>query len=128
MKKYFLTGLFLFATIATLNAQPIDFTQTPKDLNGKPFILETGKPNATLSDICIYALTSLVQTDSNMNGQEKFKLYQLAEKIKDKKTVSLTAEEVTQLKDRVGKVFPPSVVGAVWKIIDPAEKAEEKKE
>jgi hypothetical protein len=54
-------------------------------------------------------------------GEDKFKLYALARKIHDNpQNVTLTAEEIVILKERIGKVWDAEVVGAAWRMLDPS--------
>lgn len=128
MKKI-MTSIILALATGTLAAQPIDFTQTIKGLDGKAIVPSVqnggdGKTPVTLSDVCVNALESQLQTDAQMSGQEKFKLDQLAHKIYNQKHVDLSIEEIALIKERVGKVSPTIVVGAVWGILDPPAKKE----
>ena len=74
----------------------------------------------TLSRVCVDALVA-VERNATPNGKISFERYQLAEKINDKKEVEVSAEEIVMLKDRVGIIFGPVVVGPAFKLLDGGE-------
>lgn len=101
----------------------IDFTQPVLDLDGKPMLRpEVNDPKKTtpitLTDIAVQALLSVTESDKNMTGAQKFDLAELAHKIYKNKTAALTIDERKLLKDRIGLVETPLVVGAVWPMLD----------
>lgn len=71
----------------------------------------------SLGRVCVDALVA-VERNSTPNGKTSFERYQLAEKINDKKEVDLEAEEIVELKDRVGAVFGPAIVGPAFKLLE----------
>ena len=121
-----LTVLALTTLCVTVRAQgrTVDFTQQLTGLDGKAITLTSApdSPPATLSDIAIMALTAQFNDEQTMPGSKKFELYELARKVYHGKAVVLTAEEVATLKDRIGRFWGPSVVGAAWPLLDPNAK------
>jgi hypothetical protein len=120
-------ALALFACLPLLGQvtpRPIDFTQVLVGINGQPMMAGDVKSPTplTLGDAAVNALLSPTQADQQMTGIEKFKLDELARKIYGKKDVVLTLDELKLIKDRVGSISPPMVVGAVWRLLDPAQK------
>lgn len=88
--------------------------QTMKDVGAKGEAID-----ATLKMSIVNAILSPVQ---NEKGVDKVKKYELATKIyKAKQTVDLTAEDIVLIKDRVGEIFPPLVVGQVFKVLEELE-------
>ena len=77
---------------------------------------DKGKPQ-TLGRVCVDALVAL-ERNATPDGKTSFERYQLAEKINDKKEVDLEAEEIVILKERVGVVFGPVVVGPAYKLLE----------
>jgi hypothetical protein len=69
---------------------------------------------------CVNALESQLPDDQREQGQEKFKRDELARKVFGQKSVALTVEQVASIKDRIGRAYGPVVVGAAWRILDPA--------
>ena len=103
-------------------ATEIDFTQTIMGYDGKAIPNGDTKSPAdlTLSDVCVMALSTPIETDRQSTGLDKFKLDTLARKIYHNKKVSLTVEDISTIKERIGKVYGPVIVGAAWRILDPA--------
>lgn len=104
----------------------IDFTKVLTAISGKPLekMEDDKKSDMTLGDAARTALLNLItQADQTISGNEKFKRHQLAEKIYGKtEPVELSIDEVKKIKDRIGEVCNPVVVGSAWKILDPASK------
>lgn len=112
----------------------IDFSQKLKDIRGDFFpgsncIAEQGKPTpvpgktcdaATLGDIAVAALLAPLQSDQNLSPTDKFKHAELARKIYDKTGVVLSSEDISTIKDRIGKAYAAAVVGAAWPLLDPS--------
>ena len=124
----------LFAALAlTLTAQAqghaIDFTQVMKGLDGTAFTQTSGttekpqKPEQiTLGDISVNALETLMPDDAKLTGEDKFKMDMLARKVYKAKSVTLSTDEVNLLKQRIGKLYGATIVGAAWRMLDPEAK------
>lgn len=94
----------------------MDLTKPLLDLDGNSF-----PDQATHKTVLIGALLNTLKGDEHMNGEQKLKLYTLSMKINDTAAeCRLSAEDVVLLKDRVGRAFPPLVVGRVFELLDPA--------
>lgn len=93
---------------------PIDLTQPILDLAGEP------AGDLTLGSAIEQALMLPVKGDDQMTGSAKLKLFLLATRLHGKGTAELAADDVVLIKDRVGRLFTPIVVGRVWSAIDPA--------
>lgn len=113
----------------------IDFNIVLKAISGEQLEKqdeENKKSPMTLCDAAVTALVSqLTKADASISGKEKFDRYQLAQKIYGKQLpVELTLDEVKKIKDRIGEVCSPVVVGEAWPILDPVvdESKEEKAE
>lgn len=63
------------------------------------------------------ALLGVFPEDQNMDGSKKLLLYTLATKTLDENS-DYTVEELSLIKDRVGRAFGPTVVGPVWGMLD----------
>jgi hypothetical protein len=127
--KYLIVLLMLASS-----ASAADFSANILDLNGQPFADDfkcpadaTGKrpcqDYATLGVIATRALLATLPDEQNLSGEEKFKRFALAMKIKDGGNVALNAEDIALLKKLVGKVYSPLIVGRAFPLLDPAEKA-----
>lgn len=79
--------------------------------------------DATLKMCVINALLAPAQQGQKPEtGVEKLKKYNLASKVNDNEEIELSAEEISLIKDRVGELFPPLVVGQVFKLLgEPTE-------
>lgn len=101
----------------------LDLHATITDLDGKP-ILEGDEPGAkpaSLGSLLMRSLLVPMRGDETMDGAEKVRLAMLAHRMHGVKSIELTAEEVTLLKDRTGKTYLlPLVVMRIWQAIDPA--------
>ena len=101
-----------------VTAQVIGFTGEP--------LKETNKedsPAITLRALLQIALVNADQSEYK-TGEQKFKLYQLLNKIYTHDILEVSAEEVATLKNVVGRVFGVTTVGAVYTVLEnplPAE-------
>lgn len=95
----------------------IDFTAVLKDKSGA-LIKEPDGREIILSTPCINALYSTFEEDKNLSGEEKYKRYQLAQKLDQKEPVELSAEEISVIKKYVGKGFNPFMVGIIYDILE----------
>jgi len=89
-----------------------------KSFDGKPLkdVDANGQAvDATIRTAMINALLSPVQKES---GLEKVKKYKLAQKIYDGDEIDLDVDEIKLIKDRIGEVYPPVVVGQVYEILE----------
>lgn len=77
-----------------------------------------------LSRVLINALFASAPGD-NTTGEKKFKLYLLAQRIKEAAGASgscdLLAEDISLLKEQVGKLYPPLIVGQVFNMLEGAQ-------
>ena len=75
-----------------------------------------GKP-ATLRFIAVKALSMVYQDEQSLSGEEKFKRYDLAMKIKAD-PVDLEVEEISLIKKLIGKAYGPVIVWQAWNILE----------
>lgn len=97
----------------------IDFGTIITDLKGEP--MKDGDITITLGYIATSALTN-IPTGENPSGKEKFDRFLLATKCDGQ--VELKAEEIALIKDMIGKLCPPLIVGRSWQLLDRAEQQE----
>lgn len=101
-----------------------------EDMDGQPMpdsVKEDAK-NFTLKTACVNALYAQFEDEKGLSGEEKIKRYNLAEKIyaaKDKEEVDLKAEEITLLKNLIGKAYGALIVGRTYELLDPVEEKDE---
>ncbi len=67
------------------------------------------------------AFGTVLSTELNISGEEKYKRGKLAGLIFDNDEVELSLDEAKLLKDLVGKAFSSSIVVPVWDLLDPKE-------
>ena len=106
----------------------LDLNQVLKSLNGsditsppeeggeerKPFLMRT---------VCINALLEPRPEDKNLTGEKKVKRYHLAMEIyKTKGKIDLSIDDIKLLKDLIGKMPSPLIVGQAFNILDPPKK------
>lgn len=113
------TVLACFAFSLSAQVEKVDFSQPLLAVNGKPITDPETKKPMTLMDAAIDALEGVTPDDAREPGLEKFKRDELARKIFGQKEVALDLDDRTLIRDRIGKVFAPNVVGAAWRILDP---------
>ena len=66
------------------------------------------------------SLTASYRDERDLAGDRKVVRFHLALKITDEDEPDLKAEEVVLIKELVGKMYGPIVVGRMWAILDPA--------
>ena len=93
----------------------IDMTQMLVNPDGSP--IEDG---LTLSKVSFQVLWNPIRGDENTGADVKARCGQLAIKIADKEVVDLSAEEISLIKERVGRAIAhPGVVLRVNTLLDP---------
>ncbi len=90
------------------------------DLSGKPLTdpQDSGSP-LTIGRACIGALLGASPRE-NPDGTEKFRRWQLAQKMSGQASVDLSIEEVALVKKLVGEAWTATVVGPVWIALEKA--------
>jgi hypothetical protein len=133
MKNAFTIFLLTVASFAQAGSKPrtIDFTQPLRGFDGKEITqpMDGKKLEVmTLGDASVIALESVSEEDRSAAGNVKFERDVLARKIYKNSGVVLKVEEVALLKERIGRVFGPSVIGAAWPLLDPSEHSAQAKQ
>jgi hypothetical protein len=118
------------AVIYTLEGKPFESEAAvyKRDKTGK-VIEEGGQPAIekpavplTLRRVALDALGSTFESDRGMGGEEKFKLYALAQRIvvaSDKKEpVELNEQEIGTLKKRIGEGWGVFIAGPAYEILN----------
>lgn len=81
-----------------------------KGADNKPF---------TLKAACFQSLGATFPDEQNLSGEDKFKRFELYQKIKSTPDpVDLTAEEVALLKKLVGKGYGSIIMGQCWMALE----------
>ena len=68
-----------------------------------------------LRTVVVNALLSPVEKDTGMKKMER---EELARKIYQNDSVDLTIEQVKLIKDRIGEMYAPIVVGQCWRLLE----------
>jgi hypothetical protein len=104
----------------TPSPHAIDFTAKLVGFDGRYLTNGDAKVPLTLSDAAVLSLEAPLEADRNMPGIERFKHDELARKIYNNSHAILSIEEIALIKDRIGKMSNPVVVGAAWRLLDPS--------
>lgn len=104
----------------------IDMTTVLLALDGKPIPIGPGEDslNSTLRTIVENALLSPLRGDENVTGAKKAEMFILAMRAHTEDQCDMKAEEITMVKERIGRAFPPLIVGRAYEILDPTEAKE----
>ena len=73
----------------------------------------------TLGDAIIESMLAVMPEEKkSLTGQQKADFYKIACKAGRGGIAEYKIEELTSIKERIGKLYPPNVVGACWEIIE----------
>jgi hypothetical protein len=95
----------------------IDFSVVLLDLQGKP-LKRDGNESFTLSKACVEALMLSTEQDRNETGEVKLQRYMLAQQLNNAQIVELTPEQIVFVKNYVGKLYSPAVVGPAFTLLN----------
>ena len=75
--------------------------------------------DGSLKTLLVNALFSNLKGDETLDGKKKYEMYTLSKKISEaEEEVELSAEEITLLKDRVGKAYVVLFMGQIWDMLE----------
>ena len=106
----------------------LNLNQALKSVNGSDILspLEEGEEERKpflMRTVCVNALLEPNQDDKNLNGEKKAKSYHLAMEIyKTKGKIDLSIDDIKLLKDLIGRMPSPLIVGQAFDILDPPKK------
>ena len=98
----------------------ITTNQVLKDYEGKDIIEESAKGEKrtiTIRDVFSVALNTQTK-DEVITAEEKAKVFQISTKLYTGNEVDLTVDQLSLIKERVGKIYNPLVYGRVCELID----------
>lgn len=101
----------------------IDFNQKLKNLDGS-VIKETDKKDSadvTLKLVCIVALTAIIRGEQ-VDGTEKYKRWKLTGKIDKGGKIKLTTDEISYIKELIGKVHGVVITGQSYDMLEKENK------
>ena len=88
-----------------------------KALDGTVIVDNDGKGNAVEATVRMALVNAILSPVQKETGMEKVKKYELAKRIHDTDEVELSPEEIELIKDRVGEIYTPVVVGQVLELL-----------
>ena len=105
--------------------QKVDLSQPLTDVKGTALTENgpDGKPKSIqLWEICINALEAVSPGTQQLSGIKKFEQDELARRIykNREKSTAFTTDELKTIKEAIGNSFPPVIVGATWRLLDPS--------
>lgn len=95
----------------------IDTGYVFRDLDDKEIVI-AGKAQ-TFGVVACQALLSQLDQSTNPSGDGKMARYALAMKIHNNNPVNLDLDELKILKDLIGEMFLPLIVGQAWELLEP---------
>ena len=91
----------------------INFNQPIKNIQGEEI------KDLTLKTVSVEALLATFSDEQSLSGEEKAKRYVLATRIyANSEELDLTVEEISKIKQLIGKGYGPLVVGQAWEILE----------
>ncbi len=95
----------------------VDVAQVLKNITGQPMKDTDANGEATDATLKLAIVNALLSPVQKETGIDKVKKYELAKKVYQNDEVDLNEDEIKLIKDRVGEVFPPLVVGQIYEIL-----------
>ena len=95
----------------------LDNTKVLVTLAGEPLkeSVDGEVKDVTVKTVIVNALLNPMEKDTGMQKMEK---EELARKVYQNDSVDLTIEQVKLIKDRIGEMYAPIVVGQVWRLLE----------
>lgn len=93
------------------------------DYEGKEIMApgKEGEKALTFFDVFINSLNGQTPNDAPLTAEKKNQIYQISKKIYSSSEPNFTPEQLTVIKERVGKSYAPMVYGKVCEVIDGTE-------
>jgi hypothetical protein len=112
---YLMLALFCVSAFAQTK---IDFSQVVHDLDGQPIASPNPKiaTGLTLGEAIHNALVAALPKDGSLTPDQKYSLYELAKKVKEK-GATFTIDEIKTMHDRVGEAYSQVVQGPIWDML-----------
>lgn len=100
----------------------VHFGAEIKTLGGETMKMSIGDSDAaTLGDVAINALLTMTEKDKKLTGVQKFELYVLATIIKAGGEIDIKAKDIVLLKDRIGEINGPLIIGRAYELLEPGD-------
>lgn len=94
----------------------VNLLEKIRDINGDP-IKKDQSDDLILRDLCIEACLAPVQGEVE-SPEQKEKNYLLFRRISGVKSIDLSAEEISFLKAKIGKLRPTLIMGQAWELLE----------
>jgi hypothetical protein len=94
----------------------IDFSQQLVGYDGRAMV--EGEAPVTLALVCAASLMAIRQDDQTMPVKDKLRCHEIAGKVYKGGVVELSPEDVTFIRDRIGTVQPPIIVGPAFALLE----------
>jgi hypothetical protein len=94
----------------------IDLSAKILDLKGKP--LPDADEELTLGSVICAATINQTPDEKDMKASDKVRLFQLAERAVVGGEQDFTLEDAAFVKERIGRMFGPLVVGRAYKLLE----------
>lgn len=88
------------------------------NMDGQVMKDNDGQGNAVDATLRMAIVNALLTPVQNEKGVDKVKKFNLAQRIYGDDEVELTIEETGLIKERIGEVYAPVIVGQVWNILE----------
>ena len=88
-----------------------------KSISGEVLKDKDGQP-ITFRKVVTEVLMTPQDPAKKQRGEEKYKLFKIAMKIQENDEVDLDIDELKLIKDTVGELSPPLVVGKIYDILE----------
>lgn len=90
-----------------------NFNAPMLDLEGNPYA-----DAATLKSVAFAAVQAQLEGDERLDVDSKMRIYTLAGKIVRGGIVEVSAEDLTLMKARIAKAYPPLVMGEAFRLLE----------
>ncbi len=94
------------------------------DYEGKEILVpekEGGEKPLTFFEVFINSLNGQTPNEAPLTAEKKNQIYQISKKIYSSNEPNFTTEQLTLIKERVGKSYAPMIYGKVCDVIDGGE-------
>jgi len=95
----------------------VKVNQLLKTMDGQIMKDNDGQGNAIDATVKLALVNALLSPVQNEKGVDKVRKYELARKIYQVDEIDLNEDEIKEIKERVGEIFPPIVVGQIYELL-----------
>jgi len=94
----------------------IDVTKVLKDFDDNP-IMDVKNGETVEATIRMAIVNALLTPSKNDKGTEKLEKFTLAQRVYGDDEVDLNEDEIKLIKDKIGELFAPMVVGRIFELL-----------